>query len=210
LFQAGRVLEAKELLKDMYTQGHSLNLITYSILLDGLIKQGCFDQALGLFRDMQNSYLKPDLAIYNITIDAMCKSGKLKDARELFLELSVKGLQPNVRVWTTIINGLCKEGLLDEAYKTFRQMEEDGCPPDNCSYNVFIRGLLQHKDPRAVQLISEMTGKGFSADVHTTELVVDDDLVVKQLLGSCEVHQKVVLSNSGPSRQSLAFLLCGC
>jgi hypothetical protein len=55
-----------------------------------------------------------------------------------------------------------------------------------------------------------MTGKGFSADVHTTELVVDDDLVVKQLLGSCEVHQKVVLSNSGPSRQSLAFLLCGC
>jgi hypothetical protein len=91
-------------------------------------------------------------------------------------------------------------------------MAEDGCPPDNCSYNVFIRGLLQHKDPRAVQLISEMTGKGFSADVHTTELVVDDDLVVKQLLGSCEVHQgeKVVLSKSGPSRQPLAFLLCGC
>jgi len=100
---------------------------------------------------------------------------------------SVKGLQPDARVWTLVINGLCREGLLDEAYKAFRLMKEDGRPPDNCSYNVFIRGFLQHKDLRAVQLINEMKCRGFSADVQTTKLVVDDDQATNHLLFFCVV-----------------------
>jgi len=64
-------------------------------------------------------------------------------------------------------------------------MEEDGRPPYNCSYHVFIRGFLQHKDPRAVQLLSEMKSQGFSADVQTTKLVVDDDQAINHLLFFC-------------------------
>jgi pentatricopeptide repeat protein len=89
LFQAGRVLEAKELFKDIRAQSHFPDLMTYSTLLDGLRKQGYLDQALGLFHDMQKSYLKShDLVIYDIIIIAMCRSRKLKDALELFSELS--------------------------------------------------------------------------------------------------------------------------
>jgi pentatricopeptide repeat protein len=66
-------------------------------------------------------------------------------------------------------------------------MKEDGRPPDNCSYNVFIRGFLQHKDLRAVQLINEMKCRGFSADVQTTKLVVDDDQATNHLLFFCVV-----------------------
>jgi pentatricopeptide repeat protein len=68
----------------MHAQGCSPDLVTYSIFLHGLSKQGYLDQALELLREMQNNYLNPDLVIYNILIDAMCKSGKLEDARELF------------------------------------------------------------------------------------------------------------------------------
>ncbi|KAJ6878268.1 hypothetical protein NC651_030877 [Populus alba x Populus x berolinensis] len=76
---------------------------------------------------------------------------------------SVKGLQPDARAWTIVINGHCREGLLDEAYKAFRQMEDVDRLPDNCYYN--------HKDPRTVQLISEMKIQGFSAYAQTTKLV---------------------------------------
>ncbi|KAJ6975979.1 hypothetical protein NC653_031721 [Populus alba x Populus x berolinensis] len=34
-----------------------------------------------------------------------------------------------------------------------------------------------------------MADKGFSADADTTALVVDDNLVLKRLLGFCEGHQ---------------------
>lgn len=65
-------------------------------------------------------------------------------------------------------------------------MEKDGRPPDSCSSNVFIWGFLQHKDPRAVQLTSEMKSQGFLADVQTTKLVVDYDQATccYQFLGS--------------------------
>ncbi|XP_011037439.1 PREDICTED: putative pentatricopeptide repeat-containing protein At1g12700, mitochondrial [Populus euphratica] len=38
--EAGRVLEAKELFKDIRAQSHFPDLMTYSTLLDGLRKQG--------------------------------------------------------------------------------------------------------------------------------------------------------------------------
>jgi pentatricopeptide repeat protein len=90
LFQAGRVLEAKELFKDIHAQSHFPDLMHDLLtLLDGLRKQRYLDQALGLFCDMQKSYLKPhDLVIHDIIIIVMCKSKKLKDALELFSELS--------------------------------------------------------------------------------------------------------------------------
>ncbi|KAJ6674101.1 hypothetical protein OIU85_013042 [Salix viminalis] len=158
----------------MHAQGSSPDLITYSILLDGISKQGYIDQALELFREMQNSHLKPNLMIYNILIDAMCKSGKLEDARGLFSELYVKGLLPNVQVWTTIICGLCREGLLDEACKALRQMERDGCPPDGWCYNVIVRGFLRNNDAsQAKQLLQEMFDRGFSADAHTRNFMGD-------------------------------------
>jgi hypothetical protein len=48
-------------------------------------------------------------------------------------------------------------------------------------------GFLQHKDLRAVQLINEMKCRGFSADVQTTKLVVDDDQATNHLLFFCVV-----------------------
>ena len=51
-------MEVKELFKDIRTQSHFLDLMTYSTLLDGLRKQGYLDQTLGLFRDMQKKLLE--------------------------------------------------------------------------------------------------------------------------------------------------------
>ncbi|KAG6751171.1 hypothetical protein POTOM_045690 [Populus tomentosa] len=161
--KARRVLEAKELFKDIRAQSHFPDLMTYLTLLDALRKQGYLDQALGLFH-----------------------LGNLKMHWSSFRK-SVKGLQPDALVWTLVINGLCREGLLDEAYKAFRLMEEDGHPQDNCSYNVFIQGFLQNKDPKAVQLISEMKIQGFLTDVQTTKWVVDDDQATNHLLFFCVV-----------------------
>jgi pentatricopeptide repeat protein len=94
LFQAGRVLEAKELFKDIRAQSHFPDLMHDLLtLFDGLRKQGYLDQVLGLFHDMQKSYMKPhDFVIYDIIIIVMCRSRKFKYALELFSELSQRAV----------------------------------------------------------------------------------------------------------------------
>jgi pentatricopeptide repeat protein len=47
-------------------------------------------------------------------------------------------------------------------------------PSSEGSYNVIVRGFLQHKnDIEAVQLIREMSDKGFVADGETGNLMLD-------------------------------------
>ncbi|XP_057988957.1 pentatricopeptide repeat-containing protein At1g62930, chloroplastic-like [Hevea brasiliensis] len=170
LWEARRPGIALEVFKNMCSHGQQPDKVTFSIILDGLCKQGYLDEALTLFKAMEKSRLKPDCVSFTILIDGMCKAGRLNDAKELFFRHFEKGLQPNVYTYSTIIKGLCKEGLLDEAYKVFRGMEKSGCVPNGCCYNVIIQGFLRHEDvAKATQLIDEMVDKGFSADATTFE-----------------------------------------
>uniref|UniRef100_A0A2C9UPL7 Pentacotripeptide-repeat region of PRORP domain-containing protein n=1 Tax=Manihot esculenta TaxID=3983 RepID=A0A2C9UPL7_MANES len=172
----------------MCSQGHQPDRISFSILLDGLCKQGNLDEALALFKAMEKSRLKPNHVTYTILIDGLCRVGNLNDAKKFFSRLLEKGVQPNVYTYSTFIKGLCKEGLLDEAYQVFRGMEDSGCLPNDCWF-------LRHEDvPKASQLIDEMVDKGFSADTTTTELVIhlshNDGLILRNY----EIDLKVLMA----------------
>uniref|UniRef100_A0A199UCK7 Pentacotripeptide-repeat region of PRORP domain-containing protein n=1 Tax=Manihot esculenta TaxID=3983 RepID=A0A199UCK7_MANES len=152
----GRPQTAQELFKDMCSHGQQPNIVTFSIMINGLCSQGNLDDALTLLKKMEESQLKPNLVTYCILINGMCKAGKINDAKELF-------------------SSLFENGLMDEAYKVFKDMEKVGCLPNNCCYNIIIQGFLKHEDlPKASELINKMVDKGFSADVATMELIVDE------------------------------------
>ncbi|MBA0845223.1 hypothetical protein Goarm_022570 [Gossypium armourianum] len=56
----------------------------------------------------------------------------------------------------------------------FGSMGDNGCLPNSCCYNVMIRGFLRNSYPsKATQLLMEMVGKGFSADIFTVTLFMD-------------------------------------
>ncbi|KAB2066213.1 hypothetical protein ES319_A09G144200v1 [Gossypium barbadense] len=162
MFQLGRVSTAFP------------NRVTCLILLDGLFKTGNLKEALKFFQAMQNSGLELDIVSYTILINGLCKAGHIEVAKELFRQLSDSGLKPNVYKYDVMINGLCKEGLPDEAYRFFGSMGDNDCSPNSCCYNVMIRGLLRNNyTSKAMQLLMKMVGKGFSADVFTTNLFMD-------------------------------------
>ncbi|MFQ6641130.1 hypothetical protein Gotur_014780 [Gossypium turneri] len=53
-------------------------------------------------------------------------------------------------------------------------MGDNDCSPDSCCYNVMIRGFLRNNSTsKATQLLTEMVGKGFSADIFTATLFMD-------------------------------------
>ncbi|MBA0817550.1 hypothetical protein Gohar_028101 [Gossypium harknessii] len=56
----------------------------------------------------------------------------------------------------------------------FGSMGDNGCLPNSCCYNVMIQGFLRNSYPsKATQLLMEMVGKGFSADIFTVTLFMD-------------------------------------
>ncbi|TYH07716.1 hypothetical protein ES288_A08G256000v1 [Gossypium darwinii] len=114
-----------------------------------------------------------DIVPYTILIDGLCKAVHIEVPKELFRQLSNSGLKLNVYKYGVIINRLCKEGLPNEAYKFFGSMGDNDCSPNSC-YNVMIRRLLRNSyTSKAMQLLMKMVGKGFSADVFTTNLFMD-------------------------------------
>ncbi|KAG6773314.1 hypothetical protein POTOM_020580 [Populus tomentosa] len=141
----GRPREPPKLFNVMCSYGLLPDLITYSILLDGLFKNG-----------------------------RMFISGEHEFAKELFSKLSADGIRPTVRTYNVMIKGLPKEGLSDEAYELFRKMEDDGFLPDSSSYNAIIQGFLQNQDSStAIRLVDEMVSKRFSADLYTFQMLLD-------------------------------------
>ncbi|KAK8493141.1 hypothetical protein V6N12_033716 [Hibiscus sabdariffa] len=73
-----------------------------------------------------------------------------------------------------MISGFSKERLLDEAFQLFRSMRGNACVPDSYCYNVMIQCLLRNGYKlKAAELLAEMVGKGFSADICTATLFVN-------------------------------------
>ncbi|KAK8686419.1 hypothetical protein V6N13_125444 [Hibiscus sabdariffa] len=181
MFQLGRVSTACELLREMLAFRLAPSQVSHLILLDGLCKNGKHKKALKFFQVVRNSGLKPDISFYNILIERACKAGHIEIAKRMFNELSVNGLKPNVYTYNIMINGFCKEGLPNEAYQLFRSMGDNDCLPDTISYNVMIQGFFQNSSStsKAMQLLAEMVGKGFSADFGTTKamLIVQSQLM---------------------------------
>ncbi|MBA0809343.1 hypothetical protein Gohar_025005 [Gossypium harknessii] len=53
-------------------------------------------------------------------------------------------------------------------------MGDNDCSLDSCCYNVMIRGFLRNSyTSKAMQLLTEMVGKGFCADIFTVTLFMD-------------------------------------
>ncbi|KAL7161208.1 hypothetical protein ACSBR2_041792 [Camellia fascicularis] len=78
----GRLRDALLLFNEMQVHGQIPNLLTYSVLLDGLCKNQHLDEALALFKKLENAGLAPDIVIYSNLIEGMCLGGKLDDARK--------------------------------------------------------------------------------------------------------------------------------
>ncbi|KAL8104985.1 hypothetical protein AgCh_028953 [Apium graveolens] len=79
------------------------DVVTFSIMIDGLCKTGHADMALWLFKFMEKCDCKPDTITYNTVIDSYCKRGLVDDALNLHSEMMDKGILPDVWTYNTII-----------------------------------------------------------------------------------------------------------
>ncbi|WVZ88224.1 hypothetical protein U9M48_034768, partial [Paspalum notatum var. saurae] len=159
--KVGRMREACELFDKMINVGIKPDIVAYTVLLDGHLKETLRQGWQGIAKEersfllrakhkrvlshMKDMEIEPDVICYTVLIDGQCKADFLDGARRLFDEMLAKGLTPDVYTYTALINGYCSQGETSKAEDLLQEMVDKGMKPDVLSFSYFCERREQQK-----------------------------------------------------------------
>ncbi|ESQ42677.1 hypothetical protein EUTSA_v10012580mg [Eutrema salsugineum] len=121
----------------------SLDVADYTIIVDGLCKEGFLIKALDLCTFAKQRGITLNIITYNSLINGLCQQGCLVEALRLFDSLENIGLVPSEVSYGILIDSLCKEGLFLDAEKFLDTMVTKGLVPNILIYNSMIDGYCK-------------------------------------------------------------------
>ncbi|XP_016200095.1 pentatricopeptide repeat-containing protein At3g60050-like [Arachis ipaensis] len=104
------------------TSGIDPDIVTYTILIDGLCKSGRLENAKEIFQDLSIKGYHLNTRIYNVMINGLCKEGLLHEALALKLEMEDNGCSLDAVTYETTIRALLEKGENDQALKHLHEM----------------------------------------------------------------------------------------
>ncbi|CAD6254930.1 unnamed protein product [Miscanthus lutarioriparius] len=162
-----RFSKAKELYLNMIKNEKQWDIYTYNIILNGLYKNNCVDEAFKMFQSFCSKDLQVDIFTFTIMIGALLKGGRKEDAMDLFATISSYGLVPNVVTYCLIAQNLIEEGSLQKFDDLFSAMGKSGM------LNALVRRLLHRGDiTRAGAYLSKLDEKNFSLEASTIAMLI--------------------------------------
>lgn len=173
LIQDDRVLDAYKLL--MGAIDHvPMDVVDYSIVVNGLCKRGYLNQALDLCSFIRKKGIALNVVSYNSVINGLCRQGRLMEAFRLCDSLERVGQVPSEITYGTLIDALCREQFLIDAQLLFQKMILKGLKPGTHVYNSLIDsyskiGMLDN----ALKLLHEMEMKGLKVDAFTVSAMIN-------------------------------------
>ncbi|KAG8037208.1 hypothetical protein GUJ93_ZPchr0020g33576 [Zizania palustris] len=142
---AGRTNTAKKIFNEMIDCGMTVSNATYNIVLGGLCRNNCTDEAIML----------------------------REEAKQLFAAISTYGLVPDIYTYGVMINNLLKEDSFEEADNLFSSMEKSGCAPNSRLLNGIIRTLLKKSEvAKAGNYLSKIDENNFAVEASTASLLL--------------------------------------
>ncbi|KAJ4830483.1 hypothetical protein Tsubulata_012803 [Turnera subulata] len=143
LAKTGRVFAAYELVMKAKDCLPSMNVVDYTILVDGLCKGGHPTKALDLCIFAESKGLSLTIVTYNSVINGLCHQGCLVEAFRLFDSLERINLTPSEITYATLIDTLCKGGHFLDAEQLFERMILKGYKANARIFNSFINGYCR-------------------------------------------------------------------
>ncbi|KAI4312312.1 hypothetical protein MLD38_037133 [Melastoma candidum] len=130
--------------EEMVYRGINPSLYTFTVLIDGLGKEGKIDE------------------------------GRTEEANNVFVAMIEKGCSPDVVTLSNLMNGYIMEKNFGQVRLLFFEMLNRGLKPDCVTYTVLIRGLFLSGNARtALQLFYKIIAYGDTVDEKTYGIVVD-------------------------------------
>ncbi|KDP21351.1 hypothetical protein JCGZ_21822 [Jatropha curcas] len=82
------------------------NVVTLSVLINALCREGKIKEANGLFELMVQSGVETDIYTCSVLTNGYCKNWKVHEAMRFYRDMMAKGIQPNVIIHNILLNGL--------------------------------------------------------------------------------------------------------
>ncbi|KAK7390790.1 hypothetical protein VNO78_18869 [Psophocarpus tetragonolobus] len=142
------------------------NAASFSIVINGHLKNGQLDLALSLFNDMKQFVGKPTVLIYNNLINGLCDSDRLEEGRNLLREMTESGLEPTHFTYNSIYGCLCKRKDVLGAIDMLKVMR--GCGHEAWIKNstLLVKELCDHgRAVEACNFLDSVVQLGFLPDI---------------------------------------------
>nr|GFB69267.1 hypothetical protein [Tanacetum cinerariifolium] len=140
LIKNGRALDAFNLVMGSKEKLPFMDVVDYTILVDGLCKEGHIRKALEICTLARNNKITLNIVTYNTIINGLFHQGCFVEAFRLFDSLEKINVIPSEITYSTLIDALCKEGYLLDANKVFEKIVLNNLKPNIRVYNSLING----------------------------------------------------------------------
>ncbi|MCO5587401.1 hypothetical protein L7F22_041350 [Adiantum nelumboides] len=168
----------------LYRQCAKRNLVTWNIIISGLVQQGHGDRALGCWVDLLREGANPDRISFVSSLQACVSVGALHEGKLIHMHMLELDVGLDTSVGNTLLDMYCECGGLDDACKLFTDLPKQ----DAVAWNVMMKGMIQQNHEwEALQIFQRMQLEGILATGFTYVCVLNASASV-----SASVHGKVL------------------
>ncbi|XP_017640860.1 pentatricopeptide repeat-containing protein At4g21065-like [Gossypium arboreum] len=120
------------------------NVLTWTVLINGLAVHGRSEEALKVFHEMKNIGLKPDHITFNGVLVACSHGGLVDDGWRVFESIKTDyGMEPTVEHYGCIVDLLGRAGLLNKAFEFVDTMP---IKPNAVIWRTLLGACVKHND----------------------------------------------------------------
>ncbi|KAK4276366.1 hypothetical protein QN277_019323 [Acacia crassicarpa] len=186
------------------------NSTSFSIVIDGLLKKGRLDLALGLFNDMQIIDCKPNILIYNNLINELCKVDRLDESFKLLREMKDSGVEPTHFTYNSIYGCFCRRKDVLGAITILREMRACGLDPWIKYTTLLVKELCAHKKSlEACHFLSNMVQVGFLPDIVSYTAAMRGLINIREVDKALELFRELCSRGHCPDLIAFNILING-
>ncbi|XP_052181581.1 pentatricopeptide repeat-containing protein At5g57250, mitochondrial [Diospyros lotus] len=206
----GRALDAYKLITGAEYSLPVMDVVDYSMVVDGLCKAGHMGKALDLCIFAKRKGIMLSIITYNSVINGLCQQGCFIDAFRLFDSLEKIDMVPSEITYATLIDTLCKEGYLLDARKLFERMVVKGFEPNTHVYNSLIDGYCKvGQMQEALKLLLDLKTRCLEPDEFTVSSVINGYCQKGDMEGALEFFFEFKRKGCFPDFLGFLFLIRG-
>lgn len=157
-----RIDEAVQSFQMLVEQGFRPNLVTFEILIDGLLNAWRGDEASKLQAIMEKDFkIAPRIGIYNLWIAFHLKNGNLERANELLRQLKSAGIKVNEMTFRNFLKFHIANSDFLAVEQLRKQMEDEAITPTAQFYDALIKAFAKRRILTEIDtILDEMRATG--------------------------------------------------
>ena len=171
-------------MNSLFALAATLNLqpdvVTYTTLVQGLLRAENVDMAKNILSRMLAQGLEPNERMCSLLVADLARSGSqagLQRAEEMMSEMRRKGMNVTEVTWTSLISGYFRGGWEQDAWAAVDRMKRGGWRLNRVGYNMILK---QGQGTWSIKVLEQMISEGVRPNSDTFAIVLMPLVTSKQ------------------------------